>query len=77
MHDTFDERLSPIRPLLCQEKIKVVGSGFEAITGAPPLKVGVRMVHSGPFEDQALAIISKPIPSDYSSLEEGMPGLGG
>ena len=49
MHDTADEQLSPIRPSLYQRKIIVVGSGFEAIAGAP---------HRGWEEDS----ISVPIP---------------
>ncbi len=53
MHDTLDERLSPIRPLLYQGKIKVVGSGFEAIAGTPPRGWGANST-SWYFQDQAL-----------------------
>ena len=36
MHDTHDDRRSPIRPLLCQKKIKFLDSEFEAITDTYP-----------------------------------------
>lgn len=49
MHDTHDDRLSPMRPLLCQGKIKVVDSGFEAITGTYP-RGQVRRAYPEPFQ---------------------------
>ncbi len=36
MYDTHDDRLSPIRPLLCQKKNKFLDSEFEAITDTYP-----------------------------------------